>query len=298
MTTKARPRARTPRWPAVSASLVLHAALLAGASAIPGGAIADVRAPAGPDVPARLTWTPRPEACEAVVAAAPVADTARIPAPPAERVVAADDETEAAAIVAEPAAPESLDDPPRAPDPSAAPPAPTFALSRRLHDSVSRNPGCGEAGAGSEDGAGGAIGVGGAGGPGGGTGLGDGSGVAGTASFGAGHGAGSDGTGSGWTGRAPGGGATCGPSIVGELPAPDYPAKARARGWEGRVVLLLDIDAHGRVVSASVAESSGRTALDDAARDAARGWTFAPALREGAAVAGTLRVPVRFELTD
>jgi protein TonB len=47
-----------------------------------------------------------------------------------------------------------------------------------------------------------------------------------------------------------------------------------------------------------VAESSGHEDLDDAARAAASDWTFAPALEDGEPVAGTLRVPVRFELTD
>ena len=86
-------------------------------------------------------------------------------------------------------------------------------------------------------------------------------------------------------------------SLRSQLP-PAYPVKARAHGLEGRVVLRLDVDEHGRVVAAEVVETSGAPSLDEAARAAALDWTVAPALQDGAPVAGTLRVPVRFELTD
>ncbi len=302
MTTKSRSHDRfrlgTNRPAAVSASVVLHSVLLAAAAILPAGAIANERSADAPEFPAhfaaRLTWAPRSDAPDAVVVTAPRAEAPRVPRLSAERVVAAEVEAEDAALAADRCA-----DEPVASEPRAAPSAPTFAQARRLHDLVSLRPGRGGAGAeqgdgpGQNPGAGGGIGVGGSGGPGGAAVAGDG-----TAEFGTGRGAGTDGTGTGWNGRVAGSGATCGPSIVGELPSPLYPSKARARGWEGRVVLVLAIDAHGRVTSAEVAETSGRSALDDAARDAAPAWTFAPALCDGVPVAGSLRVPVRFALTD
>ncbi|MEW6164445.1 MAG: energy transducer TonB [Pseudomonadota bacterium] len=48
-----------------------------------------------------------------------------------------------------------------------------------------------------------------------------------------------------------------------------YPRAAIERGLEGRVVLLLTLDAAGRVVGAEVADSSGHPLLDVAARAAA-----------------------------
>jgi TonB family protein len=296
MTTKARSRPRTRRPAAISASVVLHAALLVAASCLPAGAIADARSAPAPDFPARLTWAPRVDVPEAVVVRAPAAEAPRVPAPPADCVRSVAVEIEDVPVAAERSSDDTV-----ACEPRAAHSSPTFEQARRFQDFASLCPGRGgpDAGPGKGQGAGGSVGVGGSGGvggPGGGSGSGDGG--DGTAEFGEGRGAGSDGTGSGSLGRVAGGGATCGPSVVGDLPAPGYPGKARARGWEGRVVLLLSIDAHGRVTSAEVAESSGRAALDDAARDAAPDWTFAPALRDGVPVAGTLRVPVRFALTD
>jgi len=49
-----------------------------------------------------------------------------------------------------------------------------------------------------------------------------------------------------------------------------YPRAAIERGLEGRVVLLLKLDAGGRVVDVEVADSSGHALLDAAARQAAR----------------------------
>jgi protein TonB len=77
---------------------------------------------------------------------------------------------------------------------------------------------------------------------------------------------------------------------------PEYPFSARRRGLEGTVVVLLQIDAHGHVESASVEASSGSAALDDAALQRLREWTFAPARRGSVAVRSTHRETVVFRL--
>lgn len=49
-----------------------------------------------------------------------------------------------------------------------------------------------------------------------------------------------------------------------------YPPEAVAQGLEGEVILLLVLAEGGKLVSATVARSSGHTLLDQAALDAAR----------------------------
>jgi protein TonB len=49
-----------------------------------------------------------------------------------------------------------------------------------------------------------------------------------------------------------------------------YPPQAVVQGLEGEVILLLSLTENGRLISASVASSSGHTILDQAALDAAR----------------------------
>jgi protein TonB len=71
-----------------------------------------------------------------------------------------------------------------------------------------------------------------------------------------------------------------------------YPPEAVRRGLEGEVVVMLELDAGGRVVAASVASGSGHPILDDAAIAAARRLgALAPSLAGKA-----ILLPVRFRL--
>lgn len=83
-----------------------------------------------------------------------------------------------------------------------------------------------------------------------------------------------------------------------ESPQPPYPAAARRRGQQGRVVLSVRVSPAGAPEAVVLVSSSGVEALDDAARDAVRGWRFRPALDKGTAVAATVEVPVRFRLEE
>lgn len=78
--------------------------------------------------------------------------------------------------------------------------------------------------------------------------------------------------------------------------APRYPRRARLRGQQGTVYLLLDVDAEGHVITVIVQKSSGVGALDRAAVKAAKKWRIQPAKRAGIAVASKVRVPVQFNL--
>jgi len=79
-------------------------------------------------------------------------------------------------------------------------------------------------------------------------------------------------------------------------PAPEYPVEARRTGQEGRVVLLVQLDASGGVVRVDLKESSGSRLLDEAAMEAVRRWRFSPAGEGVTNAASQLFVPIRFSL--
>ncbi|MDW7772945.1 MAG: energy transducer TonB [Desulfobulbaceae bacterium] len=79
---------------------------------------------------------------------------------------------------------------------------------------------------------------------------------------------------------------------------PDYPELARRRGWEGTVLLEVEVAPDGRVRSVRVASGSSYRLLDAAALEAVRGWHFQPGLRDGLPMAMKVRVPVHFVLKD
>lgn len=84
-------------------------------------------------------------------------------------------------------------------------------------------------------------------------------------------------------------------SIVRNMP-PDYPAAARRRGLEGRVVVRVEVDADGIPYDVEVIVSSGHDLLDRRAVETVREWRFAPALRDGTPVAELIDVPIVFRL--
>lgn len=76
-----------------------------------------------------------------------------------------------------------------------------------------------------------------------------------------------------------------------------YPLLARRRGWEGRVVLRIDVSADGEVSNIRVAQSSGHPVLDDSARQAMTRAGAAATLAAGPAIAG-MEIPVIYRLRD
>lgn len=77
---------------------------------------------------------------------------------------------------------------------------------------------------------------------------------------------------------------------------PAYPEIARQRGQEGMIILLARIDKNGILTGLDVSRSSGYPMLDEAAINAVRKWRFKPATMAGAAVEGTVAIPVDFRL--
>lgn len=80
-------------------------------------------------------------------------------------------------------------------------------------------------------------------------------------------------------------------------PAPNYPGQAISRNQEGRVLLRVLVDEHGRPVEVAVEQSSGFRLLDEAALKIVRArWHFIPAQRDGAAISAWALVPIVFQL--
>lgn len=74
---------------------------------------------------------------------------------------------------------------------------------------------------------------------------------------------------------------------------PRYPVESRRKREQGTVVLTLVLGVDGGVESLSIAQSSGFARLDDAARDAVKGWRWKPTVRSGqpVRVRGVVEIP-------
>ncbi|HET8726351.1 MAG TPA: energy transducer TonB [Alphaproteobacteria bacterium] len=81
-------------------------------------------------------------------------------------------------------------------------------------------------------------------------------------------------------------------------PYPEYPPAALRRDIEGRVLLEVTVSQSGSPLEVAIVASSGTSLLDDAALEAVRRWRFIPARQGDRPVAGTLRVPIVFRLTE
>ncbi len=76
-----------------------------------------------------------------------------------------------------------------------------------------------------------------------------------------------------------------------------YPREAVALHQQGTVILRVLVGTDGVAQAVEIEKSSGSRALDNAARDAVRRWTFQAGTRNGIRAALWARVPIRFDLT-
>jgi TonB family protein len=100
---------------------------------------------------------------------------------------------------------------------------------------------------------------------------------------GTGEGSGSEdsggGTGRGFFGLKGFRGSNVSPPRIIENPKPVYPLEARQKGYEGKVLLRVEVLTNGRVGKVEVKKSSGYELLDQAALEAMKRWRFIPAKR-------------------
>jgi protein TonB len=81
-----------------------------------------------------------------------------------------------------------------------------------------------------------------------------------------------------------------------ENPKPLYPREAQKKGFQGEVLLKVEVLSNGLVGQVEVKKSSGHEILDRSALSAVKQWKFFPAKRGEIAIASWVNIPVKFQL--
>jgi TonB family protein len=79
---------------------------------------------------------------------------------------------------------------------------------------------------------------------------------------------------------------------------PAYPEIARARGYEGVVLISAQILPNGRVGEIKIRKSSGYAILDQWAIQAVKPWRFEPAKKSGNPFTAWVELPIKFSLQN
>jgi len=111
-------------------------------------------------------------------------------------------------------------------------------------------------------------------------------------------GKGGSGTGTGILGKfffAHGGGNGARPNYA-DNPKPIYPQEAKEKGYEGEVVLRVEVLVNGRVGQIEIKKSSSYELLDRSALTAVKQWRFIPAKKDDVAIPLWVNIPIKFEL--
>ncbi len=83
---------------------------------------------------------------------------------------------------------------------------------------------------------------------------------------------------------------------LGDNPRPDYPRSAREAGWEGTVMLRVEVLDNGAAGAVAIHRSCGHEVLDQAALLAVQKWKFTPAMDGAFPVRSVVYLPVQFDL--
>lgn len=81
-----------------------------------------------------------------------------------------------------------------------------------------------------------------------------------------------------------------------ENPKPFYPREAKKKGYEGEVLLRVEVLSNGRVGEIEVKRSSGHEVLDRSAMTAVKQWKFIPARKGETPVPAWVHIPIAFQL--
>jgi TonB family protein len=101
--------------------------------------------------------------------------------------------------------------------------------------------------------------------------------------------------GSGWGNPGNGGAGGLHPRYA-ENPKPVYPLEAREKGYQGEVLLRVEILPNGRVGQVEVKKSSGYEVLDQSALVAVKKWKFIPARKGEIGIPFWVNIPIKFQL--
>jgi TonB family protein len=81
-----------------------------------------------------------------------------------------------------------------------------------------------------------------------------------------------------------------------ENPRPLYPQEARKKGYEGEILLKVEVLANGRVGRVELKKSSGYEILDRSALNAVKEWKFIPANKGNGSIPSWVNIPIKFQL--
>lgn len=79
-------------------------------------------------------------------------------------------------------------------------------------------------------------------------------------------------------------------------PRPSYPMVARRMGFQGKVILNVEVLSEGKAGQVLLHQSCGHQVLDNAAMQTVKTWRFSPARRMGQPVTQWFLVPIKFSL--
>jgi periplasmic protein TonB len=79
-------------------------------------------------------------------------------------------------------------------------------------------------------------------------------------------------------------------------PKPFYPREARKKGFQGEVVLRVEVLSNGLVGQVEVRKSSGHEILDRSALSAVKEWKFLPAKKGENTISFWVNIPIKFQL--
>jgi protein TonB len=79
-------------------------------------------------------------------------------------------------------------------------------------------------------------------------------------------------------------------------PKPSYPHEARRRGYQGEVMLRVEVLPSGHVGQIELKKSSGHEILDRSALTTIKEWTFVPARKGEKSVPLWVNIPIKFKL--
>jgi protein TonB len=74
--------------------------------------------------------------------------------------------------------------------------------------------------------------------------------------------------------------------------------EAKQKGYQGKVLLKVEVLPNGRVGEIEVKESSGYEVLDRSALETVKKWRFIPATKGGVSIPSWVHIPITFQLQD